>query len=46
MASSQNGFFLSDSPIAVNLSKCKKILCSLCKDKKAPHDSFYKDKWF
>ena len=46
MASSQNGFFLSDSPIAVNFSKCKKILCSLCKDKKAPHGSFYKDKWF
>jgi len=46
MASSQNGFVLPDSPIAVNLSKCEKILCSLCKDKKAPHGSFYEDKWF
>ncbi len=43
MASSQNGFVLSDLPIAVNLSKCEKALWSLCKSKK---DTFYKDEWF
>jgi len=46
MASSQNIFVLPDSPIAVNLSKCEKALCSLCKGKKVPHSSFYEDKWF
>jgi len=30
----------------VNLSKCQKALCFLCKDKKVPHDSFFEDKWF
>ena len=39
MASSQNRFVLSDLPIAVNLSKCEKTLCSLCKGKKAPHSN-------
>ena len=45
MTSSQNRFVLSDSFIAVNLSKCEKTLCSLCKSKskKAPHGSFYED---
>ena len=33
-------------PIAVNLSKCEKALCFLCKDKKTPNGSFYKDEWF
>ena len=46
MASSQNRFILPNLPIAVNLSKCKKALCSLCKSKKVPHGSFYKDEWF
>jgi len=46
MASSQNGFVLLGLPIAVNLSKCEKILYSLCKSKKAPRSSFYKDEWF
>jgi len=44
MASSQNIFVLPDSPIAVNLSKCKKTLCSLYKGKKAFYGSFYEDK--
>ena len=39
MASSQNRFVLSDLLIAVNLSKCEKTLCSLCKGKKAPHSN-------
>ena len=30
----------------MNFSKCKKILCSLCKGKKEPHGNFYKDEWF
>ena len=46
MALSQNKFVLPDLPIAVNLSKYKKTLCFLCKDKKAPYGSFYEDKWF
>ena len=43
IASSQNGFVLPDSTIAVNLSKCTKALCFLCKGKKASHGSFYED---
>ena len=43
---SQNRFVLSDLFIAVNFSKCEKALCFLCKSKKAPYGSFYKDKWF
>ena len=46
MASSQNRFVLPDLPIAINLSKYEKALCFLCKGKKAPHSSFYEDKWF
>ena len=46
MALSQNRFVLPDLPIAMNLSKYKKALCFLCKDKKAPHGSFYEDEWF
>jgi len=33
-------------PIAVNLFKCKKLLCFLSKNKNVPHGSFYKDEWF
>jgi len=43
MASSQNRFILPNLSIAVNLSKCEKALCSLCKGKKVHHGSFYKD---
>jgi len=46
MASSQSKFVLSNSSIAVNLSKYEKILCFLFKNKKVPHGSFYKDEWF
>jgi len=41
MVSSQNRFVLS---ITVNSFKCEKVLCFLCKGKKAPHGSFYKNK--
>ena len=43
ITSSQNGFVLPNSTIAVNLSKCKKALYFLCKGKKASHGSFYED---
>ena len=46
MALNQNRFILPNLPIAVNLSKYKKALCSLCKGKKVHHGSFYKDEWF
>ena len=46
MASSQNRFVLSNLFITVNLSKCEKTLCSLCKGKKSSYSSFYEDKWF
>jgi len=46
MALSQNKFVLPDLSIAVNLSKYEKALCFLCKGKKAPYASFYKDEWF
>ena len=46
MASSQSKFVLPNSLIVVNLSKCEKALCFLCKGKKVPHSSFYEDEWF
>jgi len=46
MAFNQNKFVLPNLTITVNLSKCKKALCFLCKGKKASHDSFYENKWF
>jgi len=46
IALSQNIFVLPDSSITVNLSKCEKVLCFLCKDKKVPYGSFYEDKLF
>jgi len=46
MDSNQNKFVLPYLPIIINLSKCEKILCFLCKSKKASHGSFYKDEWF
>jgi len=44
MAFNQNKFVLPNLTITVNLSKCKKALCFLCKGKKASHDSFYENK--
>ena len=43
MASSPNKFVLSNLSITMNFSKCEKTLCFLCKDKKMPYSSFYKD---
>jgi len=46
MTLSQSRFVLPNLFIAVNFSKCEKSLYLLCKDKKAPHSSFYKGEWF
>ena len=46
IASSLNKFILLNLSIAVNLFICKKLLCSLSKDKNVSHGSFYKDEWF
>ena len=44
IALSQKIFVLPNLLITVNLSKCEKALYFLCKSKKAPYSSFYKDK--
>ena len=46
MVLSQNKFVLSNSSIAVNISKCEKTLYFLYKSKKAPYSSFYENEWF
>jgi len=46
MVLSQNKFILSNSSIAVNISKCEKTLYFLYKSKKAPYSSFYENEWF
>jgi len=46
ITSSLNKFILLNLPIAMNLFKCKKLLCSLSKDKNVPYSRFYKDEWF
>jgi len=45
-SSKSKRFVLPDLSIAINLSKCEKALYFLFQGKKAPHGSFYKDKWF
>ena len=44
IALNQNKFVLSNLPIAVNLSKYKKISCFLFKSKKVLYGSFYNNK--
>ena len=46
IALSQKKFVLSNSSITINLSKCEKTLCFLCKGKKVSYNSFYEDKQF
>ena len=46
MTSNQNKFVLPNLPITTNLSKYKKALCFLYKNKNAPYGSFYEDEWF
>jgi len=43
IALSQSKFILPDLSITVNLFQYENTLCFLCKDKKASHNSFYKD---
>ena len=46
IALSQNRSVLFNSLITIILFKYEKALCSLCKGKKAPYNSFYEDEWF
>ena len=41
-----NKFVLSASPIAENLQRCNKTLCTICKDKKVLYGYSYNDEWF
>ena len=46
IALSQSKFILPNLFIAINFSKCKKVLCFLCKGEKVSYSSFYEDEWF
>jgi len=37
---------LSALPIAENLQKCDRALCTICKGKEAPYGHSYNDEWF
>jgi len=46
MARCDNKFVLPASPIAENLQKCDRALCTTYKGKEAPYGRFYNDEWF
>ena len=46
MALCDNKFVLPASPIAKNLQRCDKVLCTTCKGKEVPYGHSYNDKWF
>jgi len=46
MARCDNKFVLPASPIAENLQRCDRVLCTTCKGKEAPYDHSYSDEWF
>jgi len=46
MAQYDNKFVLPALPIAENLQRCDRALCTTCKGKEAPHGRSYNDKWF
>jgi len=46
IAQCNNKFVLSASPIAENLQRCDRALCTTCKDKEAPYSRSYNDEWF
>ena len=46
MAWCNNQFVLPASPIAENLQRCNRALCTTYKGKKAPYGHFYNDEWF
>jgi len=41
-----NKFVLLASPIAENLQKCNRALCTICKGKEVPYGYSYNDEWF
>jgi len=46
MAQCDNKFVLPALPIAENLGRCDRALCTTCKGKEAPYDCSYNDEWF
>jgi len=46
MAQCDNKFVLPASPIAENLQRCDRALCTICKSKEAPYGCSYNDEWF
>jgi len=46
MAQCDNKFVLPASPIAENLQRCDRALCTTCKDKEALYSCSYNDEWF
>jgi len=46
MARCDNKFVLPALPIAKNLQRCDRALCTTCKDKEALYGRFYNDEWF
>ena len=46
MARCDNKFVLPTSPIAENLCRCDRALCTTCKGKEAPYSRSYNDEWF
>ena len=46
MAWYNNKFVLSALPIAENLQRCDRALCTTCKGKEVPYGYSYNDEWF
>jgi len=46
MAQCDNKFVLPASPIAENLCRCDRALCTTCKGKEVPYGHSYNDEWF
>jgi len=46
MARCDNKFVLPASPIAENLQRCDRALCTICKGKEVPYGHSYNNEWF
>jgi len=46
MARCDNKFVLPVSPIAENLQRCDRVLCTTCKSKEVPYGCSYNNEWF
>jgi len=46
IAQCDNKFVLPVLPIAENLQRCDRALCTTCKGKEVPYDHSYNDEWF